>query len=176
MQRCYEGSVRKKLLDWGGRQNAAFLEEVTQARARFLIIGGTAVNYYVPSRRAHDLDLLLDRDGRTPGAVAQVISRRGHLLSGDFADWCREPTSRFQFLCLKDDTLNLDLGRPPDDFDFRFHWSAADVKPFPGSRNRCRVASVQTLLECLKHSPHRKHAKDRKLLRALLAPAPKASG
>lgn len=169
MQACYEGPMRNELVDWGGRQNAAFVEELTKARARFLIVGGTAVNFHMPCREARDLDLLLDPHGRTPDAAARVISRRGYDLNADFADWLRKATWRFRFVALKDTKLNVDLGAPPDDFEFGFHWSAADEIPFPGSRVRCRVAAVPTLLECLSQGPQKKHARDRSLLRALIA-------
>src|SRR5262245_49601288 len=76
------GQTATEIITWGG--NRYLVEALVQADARFMVVGGTALRFYVPERPIgnNDLDLLVEA---TPTNAERIISALASVrLSPEF--------------------------------------------------------------------------------------------
>jgi hypothetical protein len=149
--------------------NAQFLESLTANGGRFVIVGGVAVQYYIPTRESenNDLDLLLDPTDQNALAVLSALNSGGRTHWQFSASDLTKPNQRLHV----DNHYLLDLLTPKPPMNFSQIWSDATeavVFRTPASVP-VRVAPVPTLIEMIALSENPKHVRDRELLRRYLA-------
>jgi hypothetical protein len=152
-----------QLLLWGPNQQ--FLIELSSAKVRFLVIGGVAVHFYVPSRQIGDLDVLIDRSEQNAEKVTTALIALGLSPNFSLADLSKPKIQ----LPIKTH-YDVDILTGDDQFDFdkaMARSSKASVIDQSGFAT-VNVAAAETLLEML-HAvadPNSKRAEDILLLQA----------
>ncbi|QLI80626.1 hypothetical protein HZU75_03260 [Chitinibacter fontanus] len=142
--------------------NQKLIESLVGFGARFLVIGGVAVNFYIPSRVFNDLDILLEPTIETAKAVLKVLQLHG--IPPNF-DAHRLTFPNVQ-LPIKTNEFCADFLTPKNGFYFEQNWVDAHVVRV--GKTAVKLASTNTLLELLADSPEEKHVVDRKLLERFL--------
>lgn len=150
--------------------NADFLASLTARGGRFVIVGGSAVRYYVPDRTADDLDILIEPTEQTALAVIQALNSCGGLMWPVTPAQLMKPNLHFPVK----QYYYLDILTPKPDLDFELAWSQATLaqvfhQPLSIA---VRVASVPTLLAMMASSKQPKHANDIELLARMAANEP----
>lgn len=138
--------------------NAEFLANLVVRNARFVIVGGTAVKFYLPEREVDDLDVLIDPVLANAELVIEAINAGGVLnyqfepsaLTKPKVQW---PIKNYYY---------LDVLTPDAATDFECVWqlsSLAEVAHQP-TPIRARIAGVASLIEMLGSSKEEKHRQD----------------
>lgn len=147
----------KGLLTFGANQE--LVEALDRAGARFIIIGGLAVQFHVPDRQVDDLDVLIEPTLQTANAVIAALSSNPMVTHCITVEELTQPKRQ---VCAKT-YFYADILTPGPNMVFKDHWAQAHdarigVTPV-------KVASVTTLLELLSHSTELKHIADAGRLR-----------
>jgi len=143
--------------------NFELIEALTKYKARFLIIGGTAVRYHVSERDAGDLDILIEPSAQTAIAVISALSSNPLISTAGLTVEKLTQPQRIQIPAKI--YYYADILKPAYDFDFDLHWAQAHdamIGQIP-----VKVASVKTLLALLAYSNEPKHANDLSLLMSI---------
>ena len=150
--------MTKQLFTFGANQE--LVNSLAHSGARFIVVGSLAVQYYVPSRRANDLDLLIEPSAETAEKVIAVLSSCPLIRHSITVDQIVQP-KRIQIPAKI--YFQADIITPGPDMSFDKQWQLArDAKL--GSTT-VKVASVETLLALLSQSTEPKHVQDIALLK-----------
>lgn len=141
--------------------NHDFVDTLVRADARFLIVGGLAVKFYVPEREVDDLDLLIDpcesNASKVLAALSNPILRHSITIEQLTQPKKIQVPVKIHYY--------MDILTPGPDLDFTEAWNAACEARL--GNTLVRVASIATLLQLLAASQEPKHVEDRQLLDAL---------
>jgi hypothetical protein len=144
--------------------NASFLANLTANGGRFVIVGGVAVRYYIPSREADDLDVLIDPTEQNAVAVINALNSCGNPRWDCPPSRLTRPHLHFRVKKY----YYLDILTPDADTNFDAVWSEgteARVAHTPHSI-AVRVASIPRLIEMIASSNKPKHLDDIRMLQA----------
>lgn len=123
--------------------NGEFISNLVIGGVRVLVIGGVAVRYYVPSRVADDLDVMI-----------RPSAREAQAIMDDLYKWNEEPNFSLDALSNPGDLprhlplkkfLYLDLIVPAANFPFDAEWQRAS--PATLKQRAVRVAAPDLLIE-----------------------------
>jgi hypothetical protein len=142
--------------------NTEFVDALVRADARFLIVGGVAVKFYVPQRAVEDLDLLIERTKKNASKVLTAVSSSPLFRRNITVAQLIRPKLQ---ICVKMFECYMDILTPGPDLDFVEAWNMAAEARIGNAR--VRVAAIATLLQLLSSSQEPKHARDREALEAL---------
>jgi hypothetical protein len=142
--------------------NREFVDALVRADARFLIVGGVAVKFYVPERPVEDLDLLIEPSKGNASKVLTAVSSSPLFRRDITVEKLIRPKLQ---ICVKIFEYYMDILTPGPDLDFIEAWNMAAEGRI--GNTRVRVAAIATLLRSLSSSQEPKHARDRELLEAL---------
>ena len=142
--------------------NTEFVDALVRADARFLIVGGVAVKFYVPQRAVEDLDLLVERTKGNASKVLTAVSSSPLFRRNITVGQLIRPKLQ---ICVKMFECYMDILTPGPDLDFIEAWNMAAEARIGNAR--VRVAAIATLLQLLSSSQQPKHARDREALEAL---------
>lgn len=140
--------------------NFDLVKALSKHKARFFIVGGTAVRYHVPERDTGDLDILIEPSVQTARAVISALASCPLISTADLTVEKLTQPQKIQIPAKI--YYYADILKPVHDFDFDLHWVQAHdarIGQLP-----VKVASVKTLLELLVDSNEQKHANDISLL------------
>jgi hypothetical protein len=140
-------------------RNQDFVASLVRANARFMIVGGLAVHFYVPERAVGDLDLLIDPTRENAQKILSAMRSPLFTIEASVDDLIAP--KRVQ-LPAKIDFL-LDILTPGPDIEFAHDFSLARDANL-GSVV-VKVAAASTLRKLLAHSREPKHLRDLQLLR-----------
>jgi hypothetical protein len=143
--------------------NTEFVDALVQADARFLVVGGVAVKFYVPQRPVEDLDLLIERTKGNASKVLTAVSSSPLFRRNITVGQLIRPKLQ---ICVKMFEYYMDILTPGPDLDFIEAWNMAAEARIGNAR--VRVAAIATLLQLLSSSQEPKHARDREALEALV--------
>ena len=138
--------------------NLEFVAALCKGAVRFIVVGGLAVQYWVPGREANDLDLLVETTLENCDRLIGVL-------------WSLSLTPQFTAADLKSATPKqipikqyyyLDILTPGDQIDFTREWERAPSGLL--GRTEVRFAGVQLLLAQKQSSDREKDASDIELL------------
>jgi hypothetical protein len=115
---------------WKDGLNAPLLAALASARARFLVIGGTAVWHYCKERLPGDLDLLLDHAPEAAPAIYVALSALG--ISVEISG-IMQPR---RVIKLSDWRTEADLFTPLEDEHFGRLWDAGETALIGGQNVR----------------------------------------
>jgi hypothetical protein len=138
--------------------NADLLAKLVEKHARFVIVGGTAVHFYLPERHAKDLDLLIDPVLANARLVIDAIN------SGGLHNYQIEPgmlTKRKVQLPNKS-YYYADILIPDEATEFENVWANSievNVAHSP-LRIQARIAGISALIALLSSSDDEKHKRD----------------
>jgi hypothetical protein len=153
--------MKSEILTYGA--NLELVEALTKNKARFFIVGGTAVRYHVPERDAGDLDILIEPSAQTASAVISALSSSPLISTADLTVEKLTQPQKIQIPAKI--YYYADILKPASDFDFELHWTQthdAKIGQIP-----VKIASVKTLLVLLADSNELKHANDISLLMSI---------
>ncbi|HRH86425.1 MAG TPA: hypothetical protein PLO41_06235 [Rubrivivax sp.] len=145
--------MRRTLYVFGANQE--LVEALTKLGARFIVIGGLAVQFHVPGRHVDDLDLLIDPTVQTAKAVIAALSSNPMVMHSITVEELIQP-KRMQIPAKV--YFYADILTPGPDMVFEEHWAQAYESRIGSTP--VKVASVTTLLELLSLSTEPKHADD----------------
>jgi len=138
--------------------NAELLAKLTARQARFIIVGGEAVRFYVPERQADDLDLLVEPCLRNASLVIDAINEGASQIY------------RFDAIGLAQRNIQwpvkeyyyVDILTPKAGIDFDDVWNDAVLAEVDcgDSIVSVRIAAKATLIEMLRSSQEDKHKRD----------------
>ena len=128
----------QQLHTFGG--NDDLLQELINARVRFLVIGGLAVKFYAQQREADDLDLLLEQSPENADQIFQAFAAL-KLNPGFPKELISSYSKHPQHLPLKA-VHYADLVTRPE-LDFQGEWDASQEGLI--GQNRVRFASLNLL-------------------------------
>jgi hypothetical protein len=152
----------RRLPDPGG--NHELVDALVKFEVRFLIVGGLAIHYHVPERKADDLDLLLEPSLDTARKVIGVLLPHfpgSHLTAEQLA----KPRVHLP-LKGKGSPFYADILTPDAEMNFAEHWERADEAIF-GTHTVVKVASIETILLRLSQVSEPKHVRDIELLKRI---------
>jgi len=145
--------------------NVELLSRLVEKHARFVIVGGTAVRFFLPERQVDDLDLLIDPTPVNAELVIDAVNTGGShrypidpcMLVKPNVQW---PVKNYCY---------VDILTPKESIDFEEVWAnsiEAKIANQPSSIH-VRIAGISTLLTMLNSSDKPKHKEDIKLLSKL---------
>lgn len=148
----------KQLFTFG--ENDLLVRELLRHDVRFLIVGGLAVQFYVPEREADDLDLLIEQ---TPENAERLFSTFTELhLTPQFEKHIiSQPSERPQQLPLKA-IYYADIVTPGRDIDFAVEWLRSSQALL--WQNCVRVAARELLISMKRSSGRETDLRDVSLL------------
>lgn len=147
--------------------NAEFVAALAVAGVRVLVIGGVAIRYYVPTRDADDLEIMIEPSEEAAGALMAELPRWNEP-PGFAADAISTPGNLPRHLPLKK-FLHLDLIVPAASFSFEAEWMRA--QPATLNQRQVKIAAPELLIEMKKGSTRDKDIQDVVTLRSYLAGA-----
>lgn len=153
--------MKSEILTYGA--NLELVEALTKYKARFFIVGGTAVRYHVSERDAGDLDILIEPSVQTASAVISALSSSPLISTADLTVEKLTQPQKIQIPAKI--YYYADILKPASDFDFELHW--AQTHDTRIGQIPVKVASVKTLLVLLADSNELKHANDISLLMSI---------
>lgn len=150
----------KQFRIFGGNERliAALLEQAV----RFIVVGGLAVQYYVPERPANDLDLLIEQTKENANRLFSALAAE-HVVPSFPVELISEPGDRPQQMPLK--ALHYaDLLTPGQAIDFSAEWERAEIARI--GLHEVRFAAKELLLQMKRNTGRQRDAEDVALLEA----------
>jgi hypothetical protein len=147
--------------------NHQIVRALNERGARYLVVGGAATIYYVPDRPTEhrgELDLLIEKTEPNAEKVIAALQSIGY----SHADYTVERLTGPKWVRLPMDNgyFYADILTPEGGEDFEAHWKQAREERI--DHMLVRVISIESQIERLSRSPHEKHQRDIKLLKAAL--------
>jgi len=106
--------------------NTEFVDALVRADARFLIVGGVAVKFYVPQRAVEDLDLLVERTKGNASKVLTAVSSSPLFRRNITVGQLIRPKLQ---ICVKMFECYMDILTPGPDLDFIEAWTCYSCSP-----------------------------------------------
>lgn len=142
--------------------NAQLLAKLVERHARFVIVGGFAVQFYLPERQPDDLDLLIDPVVTNTNLVVDAVN------SGALQNYSFEPAAlaKRNIQWPVKNYYYVDILTPDEATEFECVWatSVETEVAYQPSPIRVRVAGISTLIAMLSSSEDEKHKRDIELL------------
>jgi hypothetical protein len=138
--------------------NADLVAKLVRRRARFVIVGGVAVRFYLPERLIDDLDLLIDPTTTNAELVVDAINSGGLC----YYPFEKGALAKRNIRCSIRNYYYADILTPNAGINFENVWATsieAEVvsQPLP---TKVRVAGISTLIEMLRPSEEERHKRD----------------
>lgn len=140
-------------------RNQDFVDTLIGSAARFIVVGGLAVHFYVPDREVDDLDILIEPSQETAAKVISALSSPlfQHSITVD------QLTQLKRMRVPAKIDFYLDILTPGPEIDFAQEWTLAREAKLGATP--VRVAAIETLFKLLSHSQEPKHLRDVELLK-----------
>lgn len=148
----------RQLLTFGG--NDTLLGELERCGVRFIVVGGLAVQFYVPERIGDDLDLLLEQSPDNASRFFQAMPAL-HVVPEFPESLISAPTERAQQLPFKRHHY-ADIVTTGKHIDFPTEWAQAQEGLI--WQHRVRFASLGLLVRMKRKAGREKDLRDVELL------------
>lgn len=141
--------------------NAEFLAKLVARNARFVIVGSTAVRFYLPDREVDDLDLLIEPTLMNAEIIVGTINEFGFPCACE-PSALTKPKAQLSHK----NYLYLDILTPDAETNFQHVLAtSADAEVECQSAHiQLHIAGISTLLMMLRSSHEDKHRRDIEML------------
>lgn len=150
----------KELYTFG--PNGDLLAEFNRQGVRFLLVGGLAVQFYAPDRKADDLDILIEPVAANADRVLDAFRALNLLIGFPKKALCEPPKKQVPLKTLHYADVLTDPA-----LDFQTEWERASAGTVNG--HPVRIASRDLLLQ-MKQSDRPRDVADTELLRGAIEP------
>lgn len=140
--------------------NQELIDSLALLEARFIVIGGLAVHYHVPTRQVDDLDLLIEPSVTNAQKLIETISLCPLINHSITVNQLIQPQKIQIPLKIY---FYADILTPGSDINFDEEWHQAHVSKI--GQTTVKVAAIETLLKLLSQSTNSKHINDIRLLK-----------